>query len=100
IRALSTVLGGGPGSRDPVGARHDADAQCEIDQLLLLPVVQRFVARSGRRGRIAASVYELLVRQHMAQQVMLYAVPGTLVARLFLAPDDFGRLLVALDLRL
>src|SRR6185369_2988685 len=83
-----------------VGARRRAHGQREIDELLLLLFVQRLVAGGRRRPRIAARINKLLVRQQMPQQVMLDAMPRALIARLFLAPHDFGCVLVLFDLHL
>src|SRR6185436_4919024 len=83
-----------------VGARRRAHSQREIDELLLLLFVQRLVAGGRRRPRIAARINKLLVRQQMPQEVMLDAMPGALIARLFLAPHDFGCVLVLFDLHL
>src|SRR5262245_49512583 len=94
LTSISMAL---PYSVRPRGGTH---RQCQLHQFLLLLVVQRLVTGGRRGGRIPPGVDELLVREHVTLQVVLDAMPRALVARLFLAPHDLGRLLVALDLRL
>ena len=62
--------------------------------------MQRLVARCRRGGGITPGVAQRLVREQVALQVMLDAVPGALIARFFLAPDDLGGVPVLVDLRL
>src|SRR5687767_2044383 len=69
-----------------VGPRGGSDRQRQLHQLLLLLVVERFVAGGRRRGRVAAGVDQLLMRQHVALEVVLDAVPRALVAGFLLAP--------------
>src|SRR5260221_104695 len=71
-----------------------------LDQLLLLLDVERQVAYRRRSRRFAHRIPQHLVRAHVAQDVVLVAMPGTLIAGLLLAPDHLGRLRVEVDLRL
>src|SRR5579862_3015103 len=71
-----------------------------IYQLLLLLVVQRQVTGRGRGRGLAHGVAQDLLRAHVAQHVVLQPVPGALVARFFLAPDDLVGVRIEVDLRL
>src|SRR5258706_14799818 len=90
----------------PAGAlhRHD-DVVCDrrergLDQLLLLLGVQRQIADRRRRRGLAHRVAEHLLRTHVAQQIVLDAMPRALVAGFLLAPEHLVRVRVAIDLLL
>src|SRR5690349_16826056 len=74
--------------------------QRRFHQRLLLLVVQLQVAhrRRGRRG--APGVRQRLVGAHVAEEVVLDAVPRALVARFLLRPHHALRVGVEVDLRL
>src|ERR671914_3075207 len=66
-----------------------------------LPLVMPCHVATGRRSRSRpAGVMKLLVLAHVLAEVVRALVPRALVLRLFLAPDDFARLRVALHFRL
>src|SRR6185312_3564109 len=69
-------------------------------ELLLLLGMELLVAHGRGGRRLAARVVQLLVRAHVAHQVVLDAVPRALVAGLLLAPDHGLRVRVELDLGL
>src|SRR5437868_13822545 len=78
------------GSFNSVSLREGLNSECVLQQFFLLLGVHRCVT-TGRRGRsFATGVFEdqgLLVVTDAATQVVLAAVPGALVHRLFLTPD-------------
>src|SRR5258708_1359372 len=88
--------------RDCLNAANPLNAvrQGGVHYRLLPLVVQYKISARGRGGRRSQRVRQLLMGQHLALQVMLNPVPRTLVAGFFLAPDDFLRILVAIDLDL
>src|SRR5690606_13978726 len=68
-----------------------------LQQFFLLLGVHRRITTSRGRRRIATGVLEeqaLLVRSGDTTHVMLAAVPGALVHRFFLTPDDMLEVLV------
>ncbi len=69
-----------------------------IDHCFLLFVMQRKIAHCRRGSGSAQRVVESHARTHVAQQVMLDAVPCALVARLFLAPQHFACIGISGDL--
>src|SRR5512146_896330 len=66
---------------------------------LLLFVVYRKITRCRRCRRGPQCITEAHAGRHVAQQVMLDAVPRALIARFFLAPHDFLRVRIGRDLR-
>src|SRR6056297_1091944 len=78
--------GGFLGIRTTTGSL--AAGQCGVHERLLLLIVQLIVA-GGRCGRaLAARVEQLVTIVQRFLQAMPDLVPGTLVLRLLLAPDD------------
>src|SRR4051812_42591036 len=69
-------------------------------QLLLPFVMACHVAGRGRRRGRTAGVEELLLVAHVLPQVVPDLVPRALVLRLFLAPDHFSGVGIALHLGL
>src|SRR5690606_23391647 len=73
------------------------DVERVVEQFFLLLGVHGRVAASRRSGGLAAGVLQeqaLLMRAGNTAHVVLRAVPGTLVHRLFLTPDDLLEVLV------
>ena len=60
--------------------------------------MQREIAHGWGGGYRAASVTQLLGGKYACPQVMLNLIPGPLILRLLLAPDNFFGLRVALEL--
>ena len=71
--------------------------QGAVDQVLLLQGVESCVAAGRRRRWCPARVAEFHARLLADPQVVPDLVPGSLVARLFLAPDDLTRIVVLIQ---
>src|SRR5688572_29954789 len=74
--------------------------QCVGDERFLLALVKDVKAGRRRGGALASRVAERSVVVERRLQAMADLVPGALVLRLFLAPDDVARLRVAVEYHL
>src|SRR5579859_88398 len=85
-------------ARSGLGATlHFRGAERVLDQRLLLLHMQLHVAgSSGGRGRTTGVAQHMLLLQRLLE-TMPYLVPGTLVARFLLAPDDVARVRIPGD---
>src|SRR5690606_11394594 len=86
-----SACGGSVGGEDAA----DGGGKRVVDQLLLLFDVVGEQADGGRGRARAAGIVQFEAVGHAGLQVVPDLVPRALVLRLFLAPDDVGRLVEA-----